>query len=130
MGEPVAQSSPSSSFSFIDSMGFSGFAPEVINGRLAMLGFLAGIGAESAQHETFAYQFSNHPVAFTFSALLITAASFMPAMQGETKYTPDPKSMGERGLFSQDAEMLNGRVAMLGMVAMLATEGVLGHTLL
>merc|ERR1712242_581351 len=82
--EPIVQAVASSSFSPLDAMGFSGFAPEVINGRLAMLGFLAGVGAEMAQHETFAYQFSNHPVAFTFSALLITAASFMPAMQGET----------------------------------------------
>ena len=40
---------------FADVMNFDGIAPELVNGRLAMLGFLAAVGAEisSGEVETF-----------------------------------------------------------------------------
>merc|ERR1711937_706521 len=38
--------------SFGDAMAFSGPGPETINGRLALLGFIAALGAEAASGET------------------------------------------------------------------------------
>ncbi|KAK3235101.1 hypothetical protein CYMTET_54668 [Cymbomonas tetramitiformis] len=112
-------------FSLFKAMSFSGYAPETINGRLAMLGFVAGVGAEFATGENFTTQFAEHQVAFGLACGLITLASFMPALQAETKYSPNPESLSDTGLFSHEAEMMNGRAAMLGMVAMLITEKVL-----
>eukprot|EP00239_Pterosperma_sp_CCMP1384_P005011 CAMPEP_0197846392 /NCGR_PEP_ID=MMETSP1438-20131217/3143_1 /TAXON_ID=1461541 /ORGANISM="Pterosperma sp., Strain CCMP1384" /LENGTH=181 /DNA_ID=CAMNT_0043458021 /DNA_START=68 /DNA_END=613 /DNA_ORIENTATION=- len=111
-------------------MNFNGFAPETINGRLAQLGFVAGLGAEITTGESFTSQFQNHPVAFGVACGLVTLATFMPAMQGANDYTSDPKSISTSGPFSADAEKLNGRAAMIGMVAMLATEAIKGGALL
>eukprot|EP00239_Pterosperma_sp_CCMP1384_P005092 CAMPEP_0197847342 /NCGR_PEP_ID=MMETSP1438-20131217/5748_1 /TAXON_ID=1461541 /ORGANISM="Pterosperma sp., Strain CCMP1384" /LENGTH=183 /DNA_ID=CAMNT_0043459231 /DNA_START=87 /DNA_END=638 /DNA_ORIENTATION=+ len=111
-------------------MNFNGFAPETINGRLAQLGFVAGLGAEITTGESFTTQFQSHPVAFGFACGLITLASFMPNMQGATEYTSNPDSVITSGPFTADAEKLNGRAAMLGMVAMLATEYIKGGALI
>merc|ERR1712003_155298 len=43
---------------WLNTMGFSGWAPEVINGRLAMVGILAGLGAQLATGESIPTQFS------------------------------------------------------------------------
>jgi len=110
-------------------MNFDGFAPEVINGRLAQIGFLAAVGAEVASGESLATQFQTHPVAFGLTAALITAATFMPRIQSATSYTSDPKSIKTEGPFTVDAEMMNGRAAMLGMVALLGTEALKGGAL-
>jgi len=110
-------------------MNFNGFAPETINGRLAQIGFIAGVGAEIGSGESFAYQFQNHPIAFGFACALITAASFMPSMQKAKDYTSNPKTVPNQGLFSVDAEKLNGRAAMLGIVAILGTEYFKGGAL-
>ena len=48
--EPIAPA-PTPAISFGDVMGFSGLAPERVNGRLAMLGFVAAAGAELATNE-------------------------------------------------------------------------------
>ena len=45
---------------FKDVMGFGGWAPETINGRLAMLGFIAGVGCELGTGETLPVQFGEH----------------------------------------------------------------------
>jgi len=111
-------------------MNFNGFAPETINGRLAQIGFIAGVGAEISSGESFAYQFQSHPIAFGLTCALITAASFMPAMQGAKDYTSNPNSVPNQGLFNVDAEKLNGRAAMIGIVAILATEYFKGGALL
>merc|ERR1711865_250339 len=42
-------------------MNFNGFAPETVNGRLAQIGFVAGLGAEIATGESFLTQFQTHP---------------------------------------------------------------------
>merc|ERR1711865_69382 len=100
------------------------------NGRLAQIGFVAGLGAEIATGESFLTQFQTHPVAFGFATVLITAATFMPSMQQANNYTSDPKSVPNQGMFNADVEKLNGRAAMISMVAMLATEAIKGGALL
>merc|ERR1712176_373244 len=61
-------------------MGFAGWAPEVINGRLAMVGILAGLGAELAKGVSIPTQFANHFGAFFFASAVVIAASFVPGI--------------------------------------------------
>lgn len=59
-------------------MGFSGWAPEVVNGRVAQLAFVAGVGAELVTGETLPHQFHDHIFSLVFASTLIALASFMP----------------------------------------------------
>mmetsp|Transcript_27137 Transcript_27137/g.92665 ORF Transcript_27137/g.92665 Transcript_27137/m.92665 type:complete len:184 (+) Transcript_27137:69-620(+) len=116
---------------FAEIMGFGGWAPEVINGRTAMLAFLAGLGAEIVQEDSFPEQFSAHPFSIALAAGLVTLATFMPSMQRTDDYRSNPTTIpNPPGPFTPEAEKLNGRAAMIGLVGMLAVEGAMGHALL
>ncbi len=111
-------------------MGFGGPAPEVINGRAAMVGFLAAVGAELATHDSVFKQMGEGGLGgmlFVFAA--VTAASFAPLARGksvqETFLKKNPASVGP---FNVDAEMLNGRAAMLGLITLLVLEGLSGQS--
>jgi len=98
-----------------EAMAFSGSAPEIINGRLAMLGFVAALGAEFASQQTIAQQVSEGPKALIFGTfLLFTIASLVPILKGTKKEALGP--------FTPAAEMLNGRAAMLGIAFLLLSE--------
>lgn len=116
--------------SFMDVMGFGGWAPETINGRVAQIAFVAGVGAEMSTGESFATQFVEHWGAIIFAGGLITLASFMPNLNLANGYTSNPASKPEEAPFTVDAERANGRAAMVGLVAMIATETFLGGPLL
>jgi len=130
--EAPVKSSGSQTYSenetFKEIMGFSGWAPEVINCRAGMIAFVAALGAElqSYNHETFGAQLHNHVFSLVFASLLITAATFMPSMQNADKYTSKPSSK-PYGVFTPEAELTNGRVAIVGLVAATVAEKVLGH---
>jgi hypothetical protein len=62
-------------------MGFASWAPEVINGRVAQLAFVAGVGAELATGETLPVQFHDHIFSVVFVSTLVTLASFIPGIQ-------------------------------------------------
>ena len=97
-------------------MAFSGPAPELINGRLSMLAFVAALGAELSTGEPVLKQLSDQPVLIAAGAALFAWASLVPILLGK----------GERkavGPFAPAAEMLNGRAAMLGFAALLIVEG-------
>ena len=115
---------------FKEIMGFSGWAPEVINCRAGMIAFVAALGAEfqSYNHETFGAQLHNHVFSLVFASVLITAATFMPSMQNADKYTSKPSSK-PYGVFTPEAELTNGRLAIVGLVAATVAEKVLGHGL-
>ena len=102
--------------SFGETMGFGGWAPEVINGRVAQLAFVSGVGAELATGETLPTQFHDHVFALAFASSLVAFASFIPSVQAK-KYTAEPDSKGAFGPFSPGKEMLHGRLAMLGLAA-------------
>merc|ERR1712086_501460 len=107
-------------------MNFNGFVPELINGRLAQVGFVAGLGAELSTHQSLLTQAQQHPMALPFACFFITAASFIPAIKANNQSTSNPESVQDQGVFNVDAERMNGRVAMLGMAAFLATEAMKG----
>jgi hypothetical protein len=102
-------------------MAFSGPAPELINGRLAMLAFVAAVGAELSTGESVLRQFGEAPVFVVLAGVLFTAASLIPMFNGAKRES--------FAIFSPSAEMANGRAAMLGFAALLVVEGVRGAAL-
>ncbi|KAE8728168.1 Early light-induced protein 2 [Hibiscus syriacus] len=112
------------SIKFSDVFAFSGPAPERINGRLAMVGFVAALAVELSKGEDLFTQISDGGVPlFVGTSILFSLASLVPLFQG---VTAESKS-GD--IMSSDAELLNGRLAMLGLVALALTEYVKGGTL-
>ena len=109
---------------FGDVFAFSGPAPETINGRLAMVGFVAAVAVELASGQDLLTQLSSGGVSrFVISAVLLSIASLVPMFKGvstESKSQP---------VFSSSAEMWNGRLAMIGLVALAVTEYVKGGPL-
>ncbi|CAM0151165.1 unnamed protein product [Urochloa decumbens] len=105
-----------------DALAFSGPAPERINGRLAMVGFVSALAVEASRGDGLLAQAGNGAglAWFAYTAVVLSAASLAPLLQGE--------SAEERsgGLFTADAELWNGRLAMLGLVALAATEYLTG----
>ena len=94
---------------------------ETINGRVAQLAFVAGVGAELATGETLPAQFHDHVFSLAFVSTLVALASFMPDAQAK-KYTAEPSTKGAFGPFSPGKEMLHGRLAMIGLAAAFAME--------
>ncbi|KAG9131994.1 hypothetical protein Leryth_017200 [Lithospermum erythrorhizon] len=109
---------------FSDIFAFSGPGPERINGRLAMIGFVAAIGVELASGQGLLAQVSNGGIPlFLGTSALLTAASLVPLFKG---VSVESKS---DGLMTSDAEIWNGRFAMLGLIALAFTEYVKGSAL-
>jgi hypothetical protein len=106
---------------FPDAMRFNGAAPEVINCRLAMLGAVAAIGAELGSHRTVAEQVSANPqlVAGTFG--LIIVASLIPILRGYQRRGGKDWPLGVNA-FTPDAELVIGRIAMLGFFGIVLNE--------
>ncbi|EPS65382.1 early light inducible protein [Genlisea aurea] len=103
---------------------FGGPGPERINGRLAMIGFVAAIGAEFASGQDLSEQLQNGGVSwFLATSAVLTLASLVPLFQGVTAESTSG------ALMSSDAELWNGRFAMLGLVALAFTEYVKGGAL-
>lgn len=110
-------------------MKFTGPAPELINGRLAMLGFTAAMAAECTSQETFVQQFSDAPLTILAVSALLIVASLIPMVRGSA-ILDDGGGEGVRpGGFNITNELINGRAAMLGLSIMIAYETVTGAAL-
>ncbi len=107
--------------SISDAMAFSGPAPELINGRLAMLAFVSAFGAELASGESALAQWRDEPTGVFLTFILFSAASLIPMLN-----SPNGAKREAFGPFSPEAETLNGRMAMIGFFALLVTETVRG----
>merc|ERR1712100_925970 len=103
---------------FGETMAFSGSGPETINGRLAMLGFIAALGAEASSGETIFQQVGDAEPSILFAFIMFAAASLIPIFKGVKKE--------KFAFFSPEAEMLNGRAAMIGFALLLAIEAQSG----
>ncbi|XP_021823265.1 early light-induced protein 1, chloroplastic-like [Prunus avium] len=109
---------------FSDLLAFSGPAPERINGRLAMVGFVLALAVELFKGQDVFAQISDGGVfLFVGTSILLSVASLIPLFKG---VSVESKS---DGIMTSDAELLNGRLAMLGLVALAFTKYVTGGTL-
>ncbi|OVA05383.1 Chlorophyll A-B binding protein [Macleaya cordata] len=116
---------PKMSTKLTDVLAFSGPAPERINGRLAMIGFVAALAAEIASGNDVAGQLANGGIPwFVGTSVVFTLASLIPLFKG---VSVESKS---DGVMTSNAELWNGRFAMLGLVALVFTEFVKGGALI
>ncbi|KAI5057673.1 hypothetical protein GOP47_0027688 [Adiantum capillus-veneris] len=97
-----------------------GAAPETINGRMAMVGFVWALVAEKMTGLTVVEQLFNPATSgvLWFGAVvqLFTLASIIPFVNGEST---DARRWGP---FNARAERWNGRLAMIGFAALLVDE--------
>ena len=84
-------------------MSFAGPGPEIINGRLAMLGVTAALGCELIKHESFISQFQDHSGVIVAIAALFAVGSLVPMLKGGLDVD------ARVGPFERKAEMANGR---------------------
>ncbi|XP_057525320.1 early light-induced protein 1, chloroplastic-like [Amaranthus tricolor] len=109
---------------FSDVFAFSGPAPERINGRLAMIGFVAAVAVELSKGTDLFSQISDGGAQwFLGTSILLSGASLVPLFKGERAESKTD------GLMNANAELWNGRVAMLGLMALAFTEFVKGGAL-
>ncbi|KAL5198674.1 hypothetical protein ABZP36_002186 [Zizania latifolia] len=105
-----------------DVFAFSGPAPERINGRLAMVGFVSALAVEASRGGGILAQAgSDSGLAwFAVTAAVLSVASLVPLLRGESAEARSGAVM------SANAELWNGRFAMLGLVALALTEYLTG----
>jgi hypothetical protein len=112
-----------------------GPGPEIINGRVAMAAFLGISIVELISGQTAVSTLATPAgtIAAVTLALLTTAATIAPAFTGKVsidKALPNPNySYPDQQLpyyFSPLAESINGRVAMIGVAALLINEAIRG----
>ncbi|RCV09735.1 LOW QUALITY PROTEIN: hypothetical protein SETIT_2G053200v2 [Setaria italica] len=98
-----------------DALAFSGPAPERINGRLAMVGFVSALAMEASRGGGLLSQAGSGSglACFAATAAALSVASLVPLLKGD-------------GAAAADAELWNGRFAMLGLVALAFNEYLTG----
>lgn len=100
-------------------MAFTGPGPELINGRLAMFAFVAAASVEASTNQTVVSQLRSESGLVGLGLVLITVGSLVPITKGVERKRAGP--------FMPGAEMLNGRLAMLGFASLLVVESCTGH---
>ncbi|BDA48872.1 probable carotene biosynthesis-related protein CBR, chloroplastic [Coccomyxa sp. Obi] len=112
---PIQPSIPRSyNVPLFDALKFNGPAPEVINCRLAMVGFLYAASNEASSGKLVLEQFRESPwFPLAFSAIFIWA-SLVPITKGAKRES--------FGWFSPKAELTNGRTACLAFAVLLLLE--------
>lgn len=118
---------------------FDGTGAELTNARVAMVAVLGLLGVEAVTHTPVVQQLLSVQGAIGAVAvsLLVTAASVAPVFTGKaspaTVFPTANDSYADRQLpyfFSYLAEVINGRLAMLGIAGIVAQELVRGGSVL
>ncbi|KZV29250.1 early light-induced protein 1, chloroplastic-like [Dorcoceras hygrometricum] len=123
---PPPRPQPEESTKFTDIMAFDGPAAERVNGRLAMLGFTTAIAVELTRGQDLFTQIQSGGLKwFIVTTLLFSVASLIPLFRGVSADSTSKPG----GLMSSDAELWNGRAAMVGLVALAYTEYLTGGPL-
>jgi len=108
-------------------------SPEHINGRAAMMGFVAGMAAEAATGQALLQQAQSHPIAVAVLAGLVTLGSIMPVLTmgatDEALGLTGERIGGVGPRWTPEAERLNGQAAMAGLAGVVLLELILGHSL-
>lgn len=118
-----------------DLMAFSGPVPERINGRLAMLGFVAAVAAELSSGAPVLQQSQQAAGPVLFTMMMLTGATIIPKFASRVPLSvllaATSKDKMPKGLemFDGVTELWTGRVAMIGLVGLAAVELYLGKAL-
>lgn len=83
-----------------------------------MFGFVAAVGAELASQEPVLQQLREQPTGVVLLVTLFAVATLIPLVEGRKPDTVGP--------FTPEAEVLNGRAAMIGFAALLVIESITG----
>jgi len=103
---------------FAETMSFAGLAPEIINGRGAMIGMLAAFGAELRTHTAVLQQIATSPVLVAGAFATVILASVIPIIRKADL------NISGWGPFTQRAEVWNGRLAMVAFASLIAVETI------
>ncbi|KAI7843265.1 hypothetical protein COHA_003098 [Chlorella ohadii] len=103
-------------------MAFNGSLPEINNGRLAMLGFLAALGCEVFTGKPVLAQLAGNGSTILTWVLLVTAGTAVPILRGI-------KNEEAFGPLTPERELFNGRAAMIGFASLLIAEAFRGSAL-
>ncbi|KAL3152974.1 hypothetical protein ABBQ38_012004 [Trebouxia sp. C0009 RCD-2024] len=118
-----------------DVMAFSGPAPERVNGRLAMLAFVAVAFGELTTGKSVLEQVPTVPFRIIFVSLMISVASIVPKYSSGTSLNELTEAASKTGLppvlrfFNKTHEVWLGRVAMLGFTGLIIVELIKGGAL-
>ncbi|KAL3507825.1 hypothetical protein ACH5RR_033207 [Cinchona calisaya] len=122
--QPNPTPKPKFSTKFEDLLAFSGPGPERINGRLAMVGFVTAMGVELTKGQDLFSQINDGGLQwFIGTTVLLSLASLIPLFKGVRAEAET------EGFMNSNAELWNGRFAMLGLIALAFTEYVKGGAL-
>jgi len=115
---------------FKTSTGFTEVA-ELVNCRAAMIGALAGLGAEIFGKGPFLSQFASvSPTVLVLLTLITGASVYSKFKDFDGEAALKTLDLGLEDTFTKTTELANGRLAMLALAVLITVESVKGSALL